>query len=269
MSKYEFAQLHNRGEDWMVRQYVMRARFAESYARNAGRVLDIASGSGYLTYHLAKANPDGQVVGVDLSPDAVKYASDMYQAPNLSFAQGDGFGLRYPTGHFDLVVTFETIEHVPDGERLVKELARVTSRDGTLLISTPYDGFDFPDPTHINTYEPQGLFALLRYYFEEVDEYYQFLTDQDRAAEWVRIEQIAVQQRSSRRQVRAVAAGLMPRPIKDLLKRWLGMDSPARPYVLSDKQNYMDESVSKDVQRVGSTPFIIVGVCRLPRRKQG
>lgn len=33
MSKYEFTQLHNRGEDWMVRQYVMRARFAEQYAR--------------------------------------------------------------------------------------------------------------------------------------------------------------------------------------------------------------------------------------------
>lgn len=230
--------------------------------------MDIASGSGYLTYHLARANPDAQVLGVDVSPDAVKYASATYQAPNLTFAQGDGFNLPYPTGHFDLVVTFETIEHVTDGEKFVREMARVTSTDGTLLISTPYQGFDFPDPTHINTYKPHKLFALLRSFFAEVKECYQFLTDRDRAAEWARIEQLAAARRSMANRARMMAVKLTPRRTKDLVKGWLGMDSLARRYVLSDTQYYAEESVSEDIHRSGATPFIIVGVCRAPRRKQ-
>jgi ubiquinone/menaquinone biosynthesis C-methylase UbiE len=267
---YEFAQLEGRREDWMLRQYVMRARFAEECARDATRVLDIASGSGYLTYHLARTVPQSRVTGVDVSAAAVAYAAQLYQADNLAFATGDGFALQFPDGHFDMVVTFETIEHVPDGDRFVKELARVTDPQGTLLLSTPYKGYDFPDPTHINTYDASDLFALLRKHFDEVGEFYQHLGDDDRADAVRSIAQGAREARSWRSRMRRLLASGVPRPLKHPLKRCLGMASPPpRRFLIRADQYYPAEEVTAENRKAGATPFILLAVCRRPKRTRG
>ena len=86
-------------------------------------VLDAGCGVGYGTALLAEAAR--RVVGVDVTREAIAYARARYAAPNVEFDDGDVQGLERADAEFDVVVSFETIEHVPDPERFVAEMRRV------------------------------------------------------------------------------------------------------------------------------------------------
>jgi SAM-dependent methyltransferase len=100
------------------------------------RVLEIGCGSGGFSAWLASSGAS-DVVGEDLSPVAIDAARTRHHASGLSFAVGDIENLAHATESFDLVVSCETIEHVPQPAMAVRELARVLCPGGTLLLSTP------------------------------------------------------------------------------------------------------------------------------------
>jgi SAM-dependent methyltransferase len=99
------------------------------------RVLDAACGVGYGSARLAEAAAN--VVGVDVSAEAITFAQSHYAAANVSFAAMDVAALGFDDAAFDVVCSFETIEHVEDPGRVLAEFARVLSEDGVLIISTP------------------------------------------------------------------------------------------------------------------------------------
>ena len=106
-----------------LQEHLGRYRFAR--ARAQGRVLDVACGTGYGTAMLG-------AVGVDLSLEALRYAGRYTERRVAADAA------RLPFGRiFDTVVSFETIEHVPDPERFVAECARVLRPGGLFIVSTP------------------------------------------------------------------------------------------------------------------------------------
>lgn len=106
-----------------LQEHLARYRFAKDLAR--GRVLDVACGTGYGTAMLG-------ATGVDLSLEALRYA----RRSTGRLVAADA--LRLPFGRaFDTVVSFETIEHVPDAARFVAECARVLRPGGTFIVSTP------------------------------------------------------------------------------------------------------------------------------------
>ena len=98
------------------------------------RALDAACGEGYGTNLLAQAGATS-VVGVDFDDATVAHARARY--PAADFVHGDVRRLPFEDGEFDLVVSFETIEHVRDPEVALDELRRVLAEEGQLLISTP------------------------------------------------------------------------------------------------------------------------------------
>jgi 2-polyprenyl-3-methyl-5-hydroxy-6-metoxy-1,4-benzoquinol methylase len=136
------------------------------------RVLDVASGEGYGADHLAAFAE--RVCGVDLDALAVKQALAKYRRPNLSFQQGSADRLPFAAGTFDLVTSFETIEHlVPeDHERFVAEVTRVLEPGGLLLISTPNkrrtEKFAEKNPYHLKEFYPEEFTSLLRRHFKHV-----------------------------------------------------------------------------------------------------
>src|SRR5688572_18974511 len=98
-------------------EHLARYRFAAKYVAG-GRVLDIACGSGYGTALLREAG-GREVVGVDVDPEAIAYARSRYQGVGVTFLAGDAASPPV-AGRFDLIVSFETIEHLRDPERFCR-----------------------------------------------------------------------------------------------------------------------------------------------------
>lgn len=111
-------------------------RYALALAFTEGKVvLDIACGEGYGSNLIAKSAD--QVVGVDISRDAVDHAKEKYTKSNLKFIEGSVFEIPVESNLFDVVISFETIEHVSDHLKMMREIKRVLKPDGILVISTP------------------------------------------------------------------------------------------------------------------------------------
>lgn len=99
-------------------------------------VLDVASGEGYGSAMLAsKAR---SVHGVDISDEAVAHAAERYAAvDDLTFLQGSAAALPLADDSVDVVISFETIEHLMEQEEMMSEIRRVLRSDGVLIMSSP------------------------------------------------------------------------------------------------------------------------------------
>jgi SAM-dependent methyltransferase len=113
-----------------------RYAFARPLARGR-RVLDAACGEGYGSALLAAAG--AQVLGLDIGADVVAHARARYaDVAGLRFDCADATRLEaLPDRAFDLILSFETLEHVQDQERLLDGFARLLAPGGLLLVSTP------------------------------------------------------------------------------------------------------------------------------------
>ena len=155
-------------------------RYAFAYRLAKGRrVLDAACGEGYGSALLAQIAQD--VVGVDLSEEAIAHARSRYSTPNLRFERSDATALdAFDAAQFDLIVSFETLEHVQQQERMLDGFARLLAPDGLLLISTP-DKRNYTDlsgqinPHHVRELYRGEFEALLRPRFAHVRLYAQKL----------------------------------------------------------------------------------------------
>ncbi|WP_232238810.1 class I SAM-dependent methyltransferase [Paenibacillus forsythiae] len=141
-------------------------------------VLDAACGEGYGSYLLSFYA--AKVIGLDISEESIYHANNKYSTDNLSFYQGSIDKLPLPDASVDIVVSFETIEHV-DGDTqrdFLNEAIRVLKKTGKLIISTP-DKFFYSDerkyqnPFHIKEFYKQEFLDFLKGYFRYVELYYQ------------------------------------------------------------------------------------------------
>jgi SAM-dependent methyltransferase len=100
------------------------------------RVLDAACGEGYGSALLAGAA--SEVTGVDIDPEAIRHAASRYgEKSNLRFVQGSCAALPLADASIDVVISFETIEHVARQEAMLAEFRRVLVPDGILVVSSP------------------------------------------------------------------------------------------------------------------------------------
>jgi SAM-dependent methyltransferase len=130
------------------------------------RVLDAASGEGYGTAFLAAAGARS-ATGVDIDEQAIAHARARHPA---EFEVADVVDLPFPDGAFDLVVSFETIEHVADPERVLDEMRRVLAGDGLLVISTPNKHeYLVENEFHVREFTHEEFLALLSERFATVE----------------------------------------------------------------------------------------------------
>ena len=137
-------------------------------------VLDVACGSGYGAYAIARRFPGARVVGVDYDAAAVAAAAGAHDLPNLEFRHGDVMRWDATIGpeSFQCVVTFDTIEHVPHREIMLQNVVEHLEADGVVLLSTPC-GRDEDNLTpewaaHRIEYSARSLFDFLSRYFQTV-----------------------------------------------------------------------------------------------------
>jgi SAM-dependent methyltransferase len=145
-----------------------RYAFARGLAHGR-RVLDAACGEGYGSALLAEVAPE--VVGVDISAAAIDHARTRYAGrPRLRFECADAAALGFADAAFDLVVSFETLEHLAAQQELVAGFARVLADDGVLVISSPdkrtySDETGFRNEFHVRELYREELLALLAPHF--------------------------------------------------------------------------------------------------------
>jgi len=157
------------GEIWM--EHWHRYHFAASLVAGK-RVLDVASGEGYGSALLARTA--AHVTGADLSAEAVAHARAAYAGvKNLEFVAAPCTQLPLADASVDVVVSFETLEHITGHEAFLAEIARVLAPDGLLVMSSPNkleysDKRDYANEFHVKELYREELAKLLAGRFPHV-----------------------------------------------------------------------------------------------------
>jgi ubiquinone/menaquinone biosynthesis C-methylase UbiE len=142
---------------------------------NPASLLDVGCGEGVLTHQWAQ-RIDGRVVGIDLDDPQLHEEWKGRQCPNLEYMVMKAENLPFDDNEFDVATAIEVLEHVPDPEHTVSEMARVAS--GHLLVSVPREplwrglnmarGAYLRDlgntPGHLNHWSKRGFVQLLERY---------------------------------------------------------------------------------------------------------
>jgi len=135
------------------------------------KVLDIACGEGYGSNKLSFfAN---YVIGVDISEDAINHARSKYKNHNLEFRVGSAAEIPVESNSIEVVVSFETIEHHDQHEKMMHEIKRVLKSGGLLIMSSPNKHYYSVVPNYSNPYHVKELFTdeferLLKAFFDDV-----------------------------------------------------------------------------------------------------
>jgi SAM-dependent methyltransferase len=154
-----------------------RYRFAALFA-SGQRTLDVASGAGFGLQMLRRAQ--SCPIGLDYDADALHEVRRL--EVNAPLIRGDATCLPLASASIDLVVSFETLEHVPDAQAMVFEIRRVLRPGGRLVLSTPNRAFGpaerhSSNPFHIKEFTADELRELLAEAFADVKLYGQRPTD--------------------------------------------------------------------------------------------
>jgi ubiquinone/menaquinone biosynthesis C-methylase UbiE len=155
----------------LFNEHLARYRFAARFSAH-GRVLDAGCGSGYGAAELSAA---ADVVGMDISAEAVQHARRTFSRPRVHFLQGACESLPFADTSFDLVLAFEVIEHLERWQQLLTEARRVLRPSGALLVSTPNKAWYTesraeagPNPYHVHEFEYAEFRAALETVFPHV-----------------------------------------------------------------------------------------------------
>lgn len=136
------------------------------------KVLDFGCGSGYGTHLLSKYCEE--ITGVDISPEAVRFAVANYSNDNLIYrriADIQTTPLPYPDSFFDVVISFQVMEHIEHAEKYLSEIKRVLKNDGIVIIATPdrqsrlFPGQKPWNQYHVREYAPEELRFLIQRHF--------------------------------------------------------------------------------------------------------
>lgn len=132
--------------------HLERYKLVSQYSKDK-KVLDIACGTGYGSHYLGNKGEAFSVLGADLDSEAVRYATHRYKNDNISFTQANAEEFTLDS-LFDLIVSFETIEHLPNYEKFLHNVKRQLDKDGCFIVSTPISSFDI-DNHPVNKYHTQ------------------------------------------------------------------------------------------------------------------
>jgi len=117
-------------------EHVARYEYASQFIKGKS-VIDAACGSGYGTLLIADGGAN-EVIGVDISEEAIAIARTKYAHPKVKFRTLDVESLSELGSEIaDTVVSFETIEHVADDRKFLKGVNHVLRKGGTFIVSSP------------------------------------------------------------------------------------------------------------------------------------
>ena len=163
--------------DEIYAEHLNRYKAVLPFVKNK-KILDAACGVGYGSYILSKNGK--QVYGIDIDEESIKYAKKNFNRKNLHFVKASIENLPFDNDFFDIVVSFETIEHVNEimQNKFLNEIERVLKKEGILFISTPNklvysDKRGFKNKFHIKEFYEEEFYNFLKNKFKYVEFFYQ------------------------------------------------------------------------------------------------
>ncbi len=106
-----------------------------------GMILDVGCAGGMITGRIQNEIPGAKIFGVDLYKKAIIYAKKKY--PDINFILADAHQLPFRNNVFDMVVAIETLEHLHDPGKAIKEIYRVLKPSGIFIIAQDTDSLGF------------------------------------------------------------------------------------------------------------------------------
>jgi SAM-dependent methyltransferase len=160
------------------KNYVLHLIHCKAYEKATeftrdNKVLDLGCNTGYGS-HLIN-DSCREIVGVDVSKKAIKIAKELYGNENIEFKAIDGKRLPFGANSFDVVVSFQVIEHIVDHEAYLMEIKRVLAPEGKVIFTTPnrlirlYPGMRPWNEFHVREYAPLELKELLDGFFRSTE----------------------------------------------------------------------------------------------------
>jgi len=139
-------------------------------------VLDLACGVGYGS-DIINCSGAKEVVGLDISSEAISFAKNNYSNPSIHFYEMDYQKVLSLGRKFDLIISIETIEHIHDQSNFVTKMREVLNENGLLICTTPnkllYTGRGIPNEFHVNELTIQEFRALYQPHLTIVSEFCQ------------------------------------------------------------------------------------------------
>jgi len=156
--------------------HLARYKFAYDLIKESDVVLDVPCGSGYGTNLLSQKAM--QISGVDIHAGAIEHAKELFQSENINFYEHDAEKLHEifnDSDLFDVIVSFEGIEHVPNPPVFLKEIRKRMHPESRLIISTPRKPHG--SPYHIIEFSLDEFKKVLSEEFIVSEMYGQIYTD--------------------------------------------------------------------------------------------
>lgn len=151
--------------NFLMQEAISRYVFVKKYLRKSDVCIDIACGTGYGTALLSEKVT--QVIGIDISDEALEFAQSNYASPKVAFIKSFAEKTFFKDKSFDAVIAFEMIEHLDNPKSFLIEASRILKPGGYLLISTPNRTVQSPkgspmSPYHTQEFNPSELSSLLK-----------------------------------------------------------------------------------------------------------
>jgi ubiquinone/menaquinone biosynthesis C-methylase UbiE len=173
MTKHRNPQAEQMADESMIRNLAAqansiwpqeRALFERYGLDGAVRIADVGCGTGEITARLAERYPQAQLIGIDILQASVEYARRRYAArgTRVRFEQGDAFELKLPDDSQHLVVCRHLTQAVPEPEKMLAELHRITRPGGWLhVLSEDYGMLHMmPGPLETDRLWHEGAIAF-------------------------------------------------------------------------------------------------------------
>lgn len=104
------------------------------------KILDLGTGSGYLSFPIAKKYPNISITGLDIVEKALevnRLKANDEDIKNISFISYNGIDFPFDDSEFDMVISRYALHHFPDIQKSISEVSRVIKQKGFLFISDP------------------------------------------------------------------------------------------------------------------------------------
>jgi O-antigen biosynthesis protein len=144
-------------------------------------IADIGCGSGY-GCQIISTNQAKKVIGLDISFETLKFAKENFSTDNILYINSSADSLPFSSAIFDIVISFEVIEHLENYKGYLAEIKRILKDDGILILSTPnvvkhLDRKENGEQNfHVHEFCFQDFKSLLSEYFESMAFYSQKYT---------------------------------------------------------------------------------------------